>query len=218
MQNFERFEDEDTYSFRKGSEKDFKNLWNLFNQMGYKVEKKFFNSGEISGKTFHNRLREFVELNHGEFDSAIIVIMSHGVREKTFVASDGVEIELMDIYRKLNNSGCPSLQNKPKIFILQFCRPVSQTAIMPRTPSTFNMINIEEIVEREVRLRIAEMKPQMLRELQEGRNPDVNSVWKKSSVSSTSFYLTPTGVYLSYHWGKCQMGEMSTIKLFFVKV
>ncbi|XP_038841689.1 caspase-14-like [Salvelinus namaycush] len=55
----------------------------------------------------------------------VVVIMCHGRLGHIFL-SDGKEIELEEIYQMFNNSQCPALHKKPKLFIVQACRGVKE--------------------------------------------------------------------------------------------
>lgn len=54
-------------------------------------------------------------------DCLVVILMSHGDRG-TIYGVDDEELPLDDIYEKFNNSNCPSLQGKPKLFFVQTCR------------------------------------------------------------------------------------------------
>ena len=123
--NFERFES-DTYPKRKGSQQDYYNIIDVLFQMGYGNVKNHFEhcfTGFIKKEEFMRQIKKFSELDdHRYLGSCIIVIMSHGCDEKTFVTSDNKEVELNEVYDLFSNWNCKNLQGKPKLFILQFCR------------------------------------------------------------------------------------------------
>ena len=162
IKNFQNFED-DIYEERKGSKQDYDSLLELFECMGYQNYKKnqWCSSGRITKEKFMRDLQSFAQHDHTLFSSAIIIIMSHGVRDKTFVTSDNQEVDLMEVYETLNNQHCNTLRNKPKIFILQFCRPKSD---MPTSPSyaSLNPSTVEDTVDR----RLAAMKQQIIRQIE----------------------------------------------------
>lgn len=51
----------------------------------------------------------------------MVVIMCHG-RLGHISLSNGEEIQLETIYQLFNNSQCPALREKPKLFVVQACR------------------------------------------------------------------------------------------------
>ena len=65
---------------------------------------------------------------HGDADSTIVAIMSHGksgtLEDGTYIyTKDGrSSLSSEDILRRFNNMNCPLLKGKPKIFLFQFCR------------------------------------------------------------------------------------------------
>ncbi|XP_068218284.1 uncharacterized protein [Palaemon carinicauda] len=130
MVNFTKYED-DTQNEREGSEKDFNNLLNLFQQMGYETSYRtdsYCKSGYITKYKFLKMLREFSqEQRHKMLNSCVVIIMSHGSGPKTFITSDNKEVDLMEVYGMLDNLNCQNLRGKPKIFILQFCRNSPRT-------------------------------------------------------------------------------------------
>ncbi|CAL4255171.1 unnamed protein product, partial [Meganyctiphanes norvegica] len=99
--------------------KDVANLSELFTQMGYKVPKQHI---DMTEKQTFKAISEFTkdpELK--DVDSCIIVIMSHGDKEG-FYTKDHKRISIDYVIHKFSNTNCPLLKDKPKIFILQFCR------------------------------------------------------------------------------------------------
>ena len=51
----------------------------------------------------------------------ILIILSHG-RDGVVLSSDDQEIRIADIEKEFRRSKCPSLQGKPRIFIIDACR------------------------------------------------------------------------------------------------
>ena len=65
--------------------------------------------------------------DHEQSDSTVVAIMSHGKggnhNEGTLIfTSNGAHIPSEDILSRFNNTSCPLLKGKPKIFLFQFCR------------------------------------------------------------------------------------------------
>jgi len=58
-----------------------------------------------------------------EVDSCFIIIMSHGKEGGFFTADTHYEfMHEKDVTEQFNNSSCPALIGKPKVFIYQYCR------------------------------------------------------------------------------------------------
>ncbi|XP_045606678.1 caspase Dronc [Procambarus clarkii] len=123
--NISKFED-DIYPERKGSEKDYENLMNLFQQMGYghsHRQKTYCVTGYVTKHKFMQKIKAFSqEEKHAVLCSCVVIIMSHGSGPKKFITSDNKEVDLMEVYKIFDNINCRILLGKPKIFILQFCR------------------------------------------------------------------------------------------------
>lgn len=168
MKNVESF-DNDRYAFRKGARQDYYNFLDLFQQMGYKKHTSFCESGRIPKDKLMRDLKSFSKLEHKIYDSTIIILMSHGVRDKTFLTSDNEEVDLMDVYSLFNNCNCEGLRNKPKIFILQFCRPASD--LRPSLSQanlcspTFSM-NLEDVIDQRVKIQVDVLGRQLRQEFQ----------------------------------------------------
>ncbi|CAL4169370.1 unnamed protein product, partial [Meganyctiphanes norvegica] len=119
MANYKDFANDQNMS-RHGSEIDVKNLTILFTQMGYKIPKQHVNmTRNETVKALYAFTRD-PELQ--EVDSCIVIIMSHGCDGRSFYTSDNHYLPINDVLEKFNNSQCPALMGKPKIFIFQFCR------------------------------------------------------------------------------------------------
>ncbi|XP_042217268.1 uncharacterized protein LOC121862919 [Homarus americanus] len=163
--NFSKF---DKYPDREGSERDYENLLNLFQQMGYGYthrRNRYCQTGNITKKEFMEKLLAFSnEKKHQMFCSCVIIIMSHGSGPKTFITSDDQEVDLMDVYSIFDNIHCEALRGKPKIFILQFCRNIPDVKLDQRTrkllmtepiPNDLLRMIIREEVERLLQSRPA---------------------------------------------------------------
>ncbi|XP_047737274.1 uncharacterized protein LOC108666522 isoform X2 [Hyalella azteca] len=166
MKNIEEFDD-NKYSLRQGSKVDYANLLDLFQQMGYRKSQKYCETGHITKKKLMEDLEAFSKLDHRAYDSCIFILMSHGVHDKTFVCSDGEFVDLMDVYSMLNNTNCQHLRNKPKIFILQFCRPQSKSVNQVRTKTGVSYLSpsaTEEFIELKINAAVYKMAEQLRKE------------------------------------------------------
>lgn len=165
--NFSKFKNE-MYSERVGSEKDFDNMINLFQQLGYDPfyrRRRYCLSGYITKKTFMEKLGLFAkEVKHKVLCSCVVILMSHGTGPKTFVTSDNQEVDLLDTYKIFDNINCPFLLGKPKIFILQFCRSREITSGREKTSPEQLQLNNEQ-VERIVKEQVSEFMRKYVRKL-----------------------------------------------------
>lgn len=163
MKNFASF-DKRQFAYREGSEMDYDNLLHLFTEMGYKKCSKVCESGHITKQKLFKDLGTFRSMKN-DLDSVIFIIMSHGVRDKTFITSDNEEVDLMEIYSMFNNFHCAALKDKPKIFIFHFCRPLTN---LPTSPSVANFNSVsatEEIINHRIRIEIDKMRNKLMKEM-----------------------------------------------------
>ncbi|KAF0045510.1 hypothetical protein F2P81_002039 [Scophthalmus maximus] len=58
---------------------------------------------------------------HRSVDSCVVCLLSHGV-EGAVYGTDGQLMQLDWVFEAFDNSRCPMLQNKPKMFFIQACR------------------------------------------------------------------------------------------------
>lgn len=59
-------------------------------------------------------------LNHTQYDCLIVVVLTHG-DEKT-IACYNADYKIDRLIRPFTDARCPSLKNKPRIFLIQACR------------------------------------------------------------------------------------------------
>ncbi|RXM96292.1 Caspase-2 [Acipenser ruthenus] len=75
---------------------------------------------------FHKEMRAELEQfsrleEHRLADACVVAVLSHGV-EGAVYGVDGKLVQLDEIFQFFDNSSCPNLQNKPKVFFIQACR------------------------------------------------------------------------------------------------
>lgn len=59
--------------------------------------------------------------DHRHGDSSFVCLLSHG--EEGFIfGTDGRKLQLDSVFKLFDNSNCPTLLGKPKIFVIQACR------------------------------------------------------------------------------------------------
>lgn len=175
------------HSPRVGSERDFENLLSLFSQMGYNPEhrrRRYCLTDRVSRAEFLQRLQEFAaEAKHKAMGSCVVVLMSHGSGPRTFVASDNLPVDLLDVYKIFDNINCPNLKGKPKIFILQFCRGEEPTATArqgaqaPASPGgqARRQVN-DELLERMVKRQVSIILRDYLKDRPALLSPEVGGV------------------------------------------
>ena len=74
----------------------------------------------------HQTLIEFFKMDHAAYDAFFIVILSHGDQGDMIYTSDSRPIKIDDISDYFTASMCPTLANKPKVFIIQACHGYKQ--------------------------------------------------------------------------------------------
>jgi hypothetical protein len=100
---------------RKWSPKDVENLKKTLEYLEFE-----FKSCQNFTKTqIEQVIQEQASLDHSNSDCFLCVVMSHGNEDK-IVTSDNKEISFEEIMAPIKS--CPTLINKPKLFIFQACR------------------------------------------------------------------------------------------------
>ena len=90
-------------------------LKRIFQQCGFIIDAR----RDLTKSQILEVLKEYQRIEHtGCF---VVIILSHG-RDGVVVSSDDQEIRIADIEKKFHNSKCPSLEGKPRIFIIDACR------------------------------------------------------------------------------------------------
>ena len=60
--------------------------------------------------------------DHTPFNAFVMIVMSHGRENDFIVGVDDKSIKVEDLLTEFKEASCPSLKNKPKVFIIQACR------------------------------------------------------------------------------------------------
>nr|XP_053652889.1 uncharacterized protein LOC128702607 isoform X1 [Cherax quadricarinatus] len=107
---------------REGAKKDSFNLKTLFTKMGYCVR---LYEDYTKEKTL-NKLRNFEsDETLKNIDSFILVVLSHGDQDVEFYANSvesDQKMSMDEVRYYFVDGNCPFLKNKPKIFLVNFCR------------------------------------------------------------------------------------------------
>ncbi|XP_062603141.1 caspase-2-like [Saccostrea cucullata] len=106
---------------RRGTDIDRDNLHNLLNQLHFDV--KVYNDCDgLAAKEMAQKLEDFAaDAAHYMADAAFVCLLSHG-EEGYIFGTDGRKLQLDSVFKLFDNSNCPSLLGKPKIFVIQACR------------------------------------------------------------------------------------------------
>ncbi|CAK5089073.1 unnamed protein product [Meloidogyne enterolobii] len=103
---------------REGTQVDEFSLCNLFKQLGYKI----ICERDLTARQMWITIQKFAEREeHLQCDSAIVVVMSHGVFDH-LLGIDEMPVNFHSFVSCLNSKNAPKLIGKPKIFIVQACR------------------------------------------------------------------------------------------------
>ena len=71
-------------------------------------------------------LKRLLNLDHSNFDSFVVCIMSHGDLDNAIVGADCQLVKLQDLVDRVKD--CQTLAGKPKMFIVQACRGGSESS------------------------------------------------------------------------------------------
>ncbi|XP_030250896.1 caspase-2 isoform X1 [Sparus aurata] len=103
---------------RKGGEVDDEVLRKVFTELDYLVTV----HRDLSAQGMRTCIENFCRRpEHRTVDSCVVCLLSHGV-EGAIYGTDGQLLQLDWVFEAFDNSHCPLLQNKPKMFFIQACR------------------------------------------------------------------------------------------------
>nr|XP_022338210.1 cell death protein 3-like [Crassostrea virginica] len=106
---------------RRGTDIDRDNLYHLLTQLHFDV--RVYNDRDgLTAKEIAQKLEVFAaDQDHRHGDSSFVCLLSHG--EEGFIfGTDGRKLQLDSVFKLFDNSNCPTLLGKPKIFVIQACR------------------------------------------------------------------------------------------------
>ena len=96
-------------------------------------------------------LIKFSKMNHSDYDAFFIIILSHGDPGGVIYTSDSQSIKISEISDYLTASICPTLANKPKVFIIQACRGTKEnkpvTISLPEIPNEYTSHTNSEVMQ-----------------------------------------------------------------------
>ena len=64
--------------------------------------------------------------DHTPFNAFVMIVMSHGGEDDFILGVDQNSTKVEDLMKEFQETRCPSLKNKPKVFIIQACRGSSR--------------------------------------------------------------------------------------------
>ncbi|XP_066296246.1 caspase-3-like [Branchiostoma lanceolatum] len=102
---------------RSGTDVDCANLQRLFQYLNFHVTVE--NNKSVEG--IRHLLLQHSQLDHGNYDSFVLTILSHGVEGQIY-GTDEHLLSVKEITTYFDNRNCKTLVGKPKLFFLQACR------------------------------------------------------------------------------------------------
>ena len=113
---------------RTGSNDDVKNLINLFDDFSFRHRLEH----NLSGSQMLELLRGTAEKDFSRYDCFVCVILSHGTKDGIYGTDEKVMIKIETITSLFQRNQCPSLEGKPKIFLIQACHgPLESSSLLP---------------------------------------------------------------------------------------
>ena len=131
--SMERFEN---LSPRHGTEKDVKNLTEVFEGLGFDVHV----YKDLNSKEMQDTLHRYTKREYDSYQALLCFILSHGENEGIYT-SDEKLIQLETIREVLLNT--KGLHGKPKIVFIQACRGSSTASLVQVQHDAPNKANIE---------------------------------------------------------------------------
>jgi len=115
-------------SERTGSDKDAKNLEELFSSLNFTV--RLLNN--ITGKRMKESIQELAAEDHSSADCLVVCLLSHGTYGKIY-ASDCELIGITDLLNPLIMcEDRPKLSEMPRLFFIQSCRVQKTAEVIPQ--------------------------------------------------------------------------------------
>ncbi|PFX29329.1 Caspase-3 [Stylophora pistillata] len=109
---------------RQWSAEDVKGLTSLFDDFNFTIKTR----NNLEQSEILELLQDASEKDFGKYDCFVCVILSHGSKDGIY-GTDDVSINIEAITSYFRRDRCPSLEGKPKIFLIQACRGSQQDSI-----------------------------------------------------------------------------------------
>lgn len=101
---------------RVGTDRDASNLLNRFSEFGYHTE----HISEKNKRDLLEELQRIASMDHSQHTALFCAILTHG-NQNGLWAKDRI-MRLSELTEIFDAENCPTLINKPKVFIIQACR------------------------------------------------------------------------------------------------
>ncbi len=111
---------------RKGGEIDEEMLGSLFTDLSFEVDVRH----DLKYNEIMDTAEEYASKDHTDYDAFVMIVMTHGGDGDAICGVNGKTISVKALMAEFKAARCPSLKNKPKIFIFQTCRR-SNTNMLP---------------------------------------------------------------------------------------
>ena len=109
---------------RHWSGEDVKGLKSLFDDFNFTT--KIYDN--LEQREIKGLLQDTSEKDFGRYDCFVCVILSHGSKDRIY-GTDDISINIEAITSCFRRNECPSLEGKPKIFLIQACRGSQQDVL-----------------------------------------------------------------------------------------
>ena len=111
---------------RPGAEEDERSLKQIFHDLLFTV----IVERDLTKHQMENVAEKYgSQTDHSTFHAFVMVVMSHGVDGDCILGVDGRETSVKDLMVEFQETKCPSLKKKPKVFIIQACRGGSSSPV-----------------------------------------------------------------------------------------
>lgn len=125
---------QDKTKHRYGGEVDEQSLGELFqNELHFVVRVRH----DLRNFEMQQACEEIAAMDHSAYDAFVCIIMSHGGDRDNVIGVQGMKIAIENLTSQFYPARCPTLAEKPKVFIIQACRGTSEdkTVIQPASTS-----------------------------------------------------------------------------------
>ena len=103
---------------RPGAVQDELSLKHLFRGLTFRV----IIRRNLTSHKMEKVARKFGAANHVAYNAFVFIVMSHGEDRDCILGKDGRETTVKNLMFEFVKNKCPSLRDKPKVFIIQTCR------------------------------------------------------------------------------------------------
>ena len=125
---------------RPGAVIDKDRLQLLFNNLLFEVTIK----EDLTSQELVDAAIEFGAKDHENYNAFVFIVMSHGGDGDCILGVDGRETTVKNLMSEFHGGRCPSLKDKPKVFIIQACRGPQEDTDFAKS-SSGNDFNLQEV-------------------------------------------------------------------------